>query len=57
MTDGCGHGRPVMYCLSSHQTTKHVIIMLSDFPIMFSSTEKVETFTMDCSSTLMKGVS
>ena len=56
VTDGCGHGRPVMYCLSSHETTNHVVIMLSDFQSMFPSTEKVETFTMDCSSTLMKAV-
>ena len=48
-------GRPVMYCLSSHETTNHVVIM-SDFQSMFPSTEKVETFTMNCSFTLVKAV-
>ena len=56
VTDGCGRGRPIMYSLSSKETTADVVGVFKDFESIFGDISRVETITMDCSAALMKAV-
>ena len=56
VTDGIGHGRPVMFAFTKRERASDIIYILQRFKAFMGDTSGTKTFVMDCSPAEMKAV-